>query len=361
MAEFFAQMSRWLLRRVEALVARGEREGTFTRLAPFATDIVALDETILDQVARRTPLLRGVSKGSALLLPGKLVSPFSVRTQQWRRIHFEAESTQNEKVSARLMLTGLASGTLLLFDLGYYCFKWFDDLTDQGFWYVSRLRQGSALRVLHTFYEQAQTFDGLVFLGTQKGARPRHAVRLLRFELQGVLHTYITNVRDPLLLNMQDIAQLYARRWDIECAFLLLKRHLGLAFLWSAKPHVLLQQVWGTLILAQLLQALRLQLAVQTRQDPFDVSMALLIEYLPTLSQYPQAGLALLLTRGHELGFLRPSSRIRIQTPDLSALALRPLPADLLLEQPPHYPPDPGKARKRSPRKRTSRQPRSRK
>ncbi|HEY6408052.1 MAG TPA: hypothetical protein VIY29_11350, partial [Ktedonobacteraceae bacterium] len=61
-----------------------------------------------------------------------------------------------------------------------------------------------------------------------------------------------------------------------------------------------------------------------------DVSMALLIEYLPTLSDYAdyqQQGLGLLLTRGADLGFLRPSSRIRIQTPD------------------------PGKARKRSPKK----------
>jgi Transposase DDE domain len=352
MEQFFAQISRRLLRRVEALLARGEREGTFTRLAPFAADIVVLDETILDHVARRLPLLRGVARGSLLLLPGKLVSLFSVRTRQWRRIHFEPDSTQNEKVSARLLLSGLASGTLLLFDLGYSCFKWFDDLTDAGFWYVSRLRERSAIQVLHRFYEQGETFDGLVFLGTRKGARPRHAVRLICFVHQGILHRYITNVRDPLQLSMQDIARLYARRWDIECAFLLLKRHLGLAFLWSAKPHVLLQQVWGTLILAQLLQALRLQIAVQARQDPFDVSMELLIAYLPTLSQYPEGGLGLLLARGHELGFLRPSSRIRIQTPEVSALLLLSVPLALILEQVPNYPPDPGKTRKRSPKKR---------
>src|SRR6266568_4557063 len=315
--ELFAQISQHLLALVSALVEQGEREGTLQRIAPFAPDILALDETILDQVARRLPMLRQAAKGATVLIPGKLVSLFSVRHQQWRRIHFEATSLQDEKVSARLMLSDLARGTLLLFDLGYFCFQWFDDLTSLGFWYVSRIRHNSAIHVLHTFYEQGETFDGLVFLGTKKGARPQ-----------------------------------YARRWDIECAFLLLKKHLGLALFWSAKPHVLLQQVWATLILAQLWQALRLQVAVQAKQDPYDISMALLIEYLPTLSDYHEQGLGLLLTRGADLGFVRPSSRIRIQTPAVSALLITPLPPEIMLEQAPNYPPDPGKKRKRSPKKR---------
>ncbi len=350
--QLFTRISGRLLSLAQRLVEQGEREGTLTRLAPFAPDILALDETILDQVARRLPWLRGVTKGAAVLIPGKLVSLFSLRTQQWRRIHFEAESLQDEKVSARLMLTDLAPGTLLLFDLGYFCFQWFDELTSLGFCYVSRIRHNSAIHVLHRFYEQGDTFDGLVFLGTKKGARPEQAVRLVRFVLHGLLHSYITNVLDPHQLSMHDIAQVYARRWDIECAFLLLKKHLGLALFWSAKPQVILQQVWGTLIIAQLLQLLRLQIAVQAKQDPYDVSMALLIEYLPTLSDYQEQGLGLLVTRGVDLGFLRPSSRIRIQTPDLSLLVIVPAPPTLGLTQVPNYPPDPGKARKRSPKKR---------
>ena len=188
-------------------------------------------------------------------------------------------------------------------------------------------------------------------LGTKKGARPKHDVRLIQFRFCGVLHIYITNVLDPHLLSLHDVVQLYARRWDIECAFLTLKSHLGLALFWSAKPHVLLQQVWGTLIIAQLLQALRLQIAVQAHEDPFDVSLALLLEYLPTLSDYHADALRVLVTRGKDLGFIRPSSRLRIQTPDLRGVLIVPIPEGLLLEQVPNFPPDPGKDRKRSPKK----------
>src|SRR6266567_3863589 len=96
--ELFAQISQHLLALVSALVEQGEREGTLQRIAPFAPDILALDETILDQVARRLPMLRQAAKGATVLIPGKLVSLFSVRHQQWRRIHFEATSLQDEKV-----------------------------------------------------------------------------------------------------------------------------------------------------------------------------------------------------------------------------------------------------------------------
>ncbi len=229
-------------------------------------------------------------------------------------------------------------------------------LFELGFWYVSRLRQASVTRRIHCFYEQGETFDGIVRLGTKKGARPKHDVRLIQFRFRGVLHIYITNVRDPRLLSLHDVVQLYARRWDIECAFLLLKTHLGLALFWSAKTHVLLQQVWGTLIIAQLLQALRLQIAVQAHEDPFDVSLALLLAYLPTVSDYHPDAIGLLVTRGKDLGFIRASSRIRIQTPDVSQLGLVPLPADLILEQVPNYPADPGKDRQRCAKKRKKKQ-----
>ncbi len=112
--KLFEQISGVLMGLVRGLIEQGEREGTISRLAPFAPDILALDETVLDQVARRLLMLRGAAKGAGVLLPGKLVSLFSVRFQQWRRIHFEPEAVQNEKVSARLMLTGLAKGTRLL-------------------------------------------------------------------------------------------------------------------------------------------------------------------------------------------------------------------------------------------------------
>jgi len=49
---------------------------------------------------------------------------------------------------------------------------------------------------------------------------------------------------------MAEVARLYARRWDVELAFKLVKRRLGLRLLWSAEPNVVLQQVWAVLTVA---------------------------------------------------------------------------------------------------------------
>jgi IS4 transposase len=55
----------------------------------------------------------------------------------------------------------------------------------------------------------------------------RHLIRLVRFGDGIGVRMYLTNVCDPLLLSLEDVAQVYARRWDIELAFRLRKRVSG--------------------------------------------------------------------------------------------------------------------------------------
>ncbi len=175
----------------EPLPPRRGRRRRATDLAPFATEVVALDHTDLDPIARRLPALRDLPPGDARLLPGQLVGLFDLRRQQWRHVQFIADPHQNEKVTAREMVATLPPQSLLLCDLGFFGFAWFDDLTDQGQWYVSRLRQRTSYEVIHTFYAEHETFDGLVWLGAYRADRAKHAVRLVRFRDQGRLQTYL--------------------------------------------------------------------------------------------------------------------------------------------------------------------------
>jgi hypothetical protein len=306
-------------------------------LAPFATEVVAIDETTLDQVARALPALRGVPKGDDRLLPGKLAAVFDLRTQLFRRVEHVAEPRQNEKVAARGLLDGLAKGALVLADLGYFGFRWFDDLTDGGYWWVSRLRQKTSYEVVHAFYARGETFDGLVWLGARRADRAKHAVRLVQFRHGGTLFRYVTNVRDPAVLPPKEVARLYARRWDVELAFKLVKRHLGLHLLWSAKPGVVRQQVWAVLTIAQVVQALRLEIAGRAGVDPFDVSLPLLVEYLPLLLARGEDPVALFVAEGRRLQFIRPSPRTAIRAPEIPRAEVIPRPPDLVLAREPRY------------------------
>jgi len=333
----FVQISQMVQAWLAPLVA----QQSWGQLAPFASQVVALDETTLDPVARKLPILQHLKKGSVELLPGKLAGLFDVRLQIWRRIDYLPNALQNSKVHARSMLAGLAQGTLVLFDLGYFGFEWLDELTLRKLWWVSRVREKTSYTIIHTYYQSADVFDGLVMLGKRQ-ARARYAVRLVRWRVGVIWFEYLTNVLEPQTLPLAEIARLYARRWDIELAFLTLKEHLGLHLLWTSKQVSILQQVWACLIIAQVLQALHLEMACAAGVDPFEVSLPLVVTALPPMLARGEDPVALCGQRGRQLGFIRPSSRTTIQAPQVAAQDILPCPADLVLEREPCYPADPG-------------------
>jgi len=326
-----------LFARLSALLAGRLAPSAEATLAPFAAEVVALDETTLDPVARILPTLRAVPTGDARLLPGKLAGLFDLRCQHWRKVAHQDDPHQNDKVAARAMLDGLPRWSLVLADLGYFGFAWFDDRTDRSRWWISRLRKKTSYTVIHPFYDDGTTFDGLVWLGAHRADRAKHAVRLVRFRVGQAVFSYVTNVTDPRVLPILEIARLYARRWDIELAFLLIKRHLNLHLLWSSKDVIVLQQVWAVLIIAQILQALRLEIAGRAGVAPFDVSLALLVQYLPHFAATGQDPVACFVERGRAAGFIRPSTRTAIRAPHIPPQALAPPPADLVLLRTPRY------------------------
>jgi hypothetical protein len=306
-------------------------------LAPFAKRIIALDETKLDAVVRRLPWQRQHRVGEPTLLAGKLAALFDIRQQRWLRLQYVSDAVRNCKLEAVALLADLPWHSLLLCDLGYFSFPFFDYLTQRGFYWISRYREQTCYRLLHVSYQHGVILDALVWLGSAHGPRAGRAVRLVRFGDGKQLRMYLTNVLDPLQLPMGDIARLYARRWDIELAFLTLKDLLGLHHWWSSQLSLILQQISVTLIVAQVLQALRLHLAEQAGCDPFDVSLPLLVQHLPHLLRARLHPVEWLLTHGRKQRFFRPSSRFQVLAPAIPIEYITPLPPDLLLTRKANY------------------------
>ncbi len=99
----------------------------------------------------------------------------------------------------------------------------------------------------------------------------------------------------------------------------------------------MLQQVWAVLIIAQILQALRVEIAGRAEVDVFEVSMALLVVYLPQFTAQGLDGVAEFVAQGRRLRFLRPSTRTQVQAPVLDLATYAPLPPDLDLTRTPRY------------------------
>jgi hypothetical protein len=307
---------------------------SLSALAAFASGVYALDGMTLDQVSKRLPALRG----SALArLPGKLATVFDVRAQLWQQVDFIEDAQQNDKVAARGLLAGLPSGSLILADLGYFAFKWFDDLTDQGYFWISRLRAKTSYAVIHVFYQGQGVIDALVWLGQHRADRAAHAVRLVQVTRGGKTWAYLTNVLEPPRLSLADISALYARRWDIERMFNLVKTHLQLHVLWSSHLTVVLHQVYAVFTVAQIILGLRAEIAERAQAEVDEVSLDLMIRWLPRFAQNGQDPIQHIAERGRFAKIIRPPTRTTRALPELLLSDYLPAPGDLTLTRTPRY------------------------
>lgn len=317
-----------LFQQVSSLLA--ERLEPDRQLAPFAGAVVALDATVLDPVLRKLPHLQGREPRP---LGGQLATVFDLRLQQFRQVVYRAHAFENEKVAAREAIAALEPGTLILADLGYFSFRWFDEVSAAGHWWISQFRAGTSYTVEHTFYQQGQTRDALVWLGAHRSYHAGRLVRLIEFQRGRQRQQYLTNVLDPGQLPLGEVAGLYTRRWDIESAFKLLKRELGLHLLWSGKPVVIQQQVWAALIVAQIVLALRQEVAQRAGVELFAVSLPLLLRWMPRYAAQGQDPLAAMVEQGRAAGFIRPPRRVQVRSPAPDLCQYLPAPDDLVQER----------------------------
>lgn len=325
-----------LFARVTALLQPiGQRAGSaLSQLAPFARGVYVLDGMTLDAVTKRLPLLR---EQADVRLPGKVLAAFDLRAQLWRTVHFEADAYANDKAGARGLLAGLEAGSLLLADLGFFAFQWFDELTDQGYFWISRLRAKTSYTLIHRFYARDGVLDALVWLGHYRADRAAHAVRLVQFTRGNKTWAYLTNVLDPHQLPLADISRLYARRWDIERMFNLVKTHLHLHWLWSSQAAVVQHQLYAVFTVAQIILGLRSEVAQRAQADVDDVSLDLFIRWLPRFAQTGGDPLQAIAERGRAAKIIRPPTRTKLDLPTIVLSDYLPLPAQLELTRTPRY------------------------
>jgi transposase len=283
--------------------------------AEFAEEIVAVDQTTLDPLLRKLKILRDApeqtpGKPRKPLLGGALRCVFDLRRQRWLQVDYLENPHQNERNGAETVLETLVRGTLLLFDLGYFSFPWLDKLTDLGYHFVARIPKKVTYELAHVHFSggnfQTRLLDALIYLGAYRADRAAHAVRLIEIGVGGQTYRYLTNVLDPRVLPAWQVAGLYQRRWDIETAFNLIKTHLGLHLLFSAHAKALLQQIYATFVIAQVVLGLRAEIAKRAGADLREVSVALLVRHLPMLAADGKDPVEMYVSRGRAAGCIRP-------------------------------------------------------
>ena len=260
------------------------------RLAPFAAALVGIDDTTLDAVARKSDAFPHVASGKLSGLGGRVGAAVDLVTGLIRAVAYDTDAGGNERHRLLPLVGALPAGSLVVFDLGYFAFDLFDALGEHFTYFVTRMKGRVEHRVEHTFVEAPEYRDRIVWLGGDASTeRMRWPVRLIEVRVRDTWWSYITNVWDPTLLPAVHALRIYEARWSLERAFAAIKRALGLHALRTCHVNGILIQLWATLLLYQLLDALRAAVARARAWGPDEVSWPLLMEAIGMYARQPRS------------------------------------------------------------------------
>lgn len=137
---------------------------------------------------------------------------------------------------------------MYVFDRGYLDYERFDRMTDEGYFFVSRLRKNAVVRSLESFElpeDSVVMSDEMIVIGTSQN-RSENVFRLLKvLDTKGNQLNLITNRFD---LSADEIAELYRSRWSIELFFKWMKQHLNIKKFYAQNQQGVHNQVYIAMI-----------------------------------------------------------------------------------------------------------------
>jgi hypothetical protein len=151
-----------------------------------------------------------------------------------------------------------AAGTLLIMDRGYVDFKWMWELTQQGVYFVTRMKK----KCVHKVRECRKTNRTQGILADQtvrlKSRKYEGKIRKVSYRDPETGHKYIyfTNRFD---LAASTICALYKARWQVELFFKTMKQQLQVKKFAGTSVNAVKIQIWVSLIAYLLLMLVRFQ------------------------------------------------------------------------------------------------------
>lgn len=297
---FYGRFTPCLVKLMRAAVDRvfgelGEPSESLGAMLRSFKDLVVTDATVVrlrDLLASAFPACRTNHTAAA----AKLHVVMSVLGCGPRSVKITGERTHENNV---LRVGKWVEGRLILFDLGYYDYQLFDCIRRNGGFFVSRLKQnanplivgtniawrGRAVSIVgHRLQDvlaslKRQVLDVQIqvrfrrrsYAGSRSWATGIFRLVAVYNQREKRYHLYVTNI-PTARLTAEEVARVYACRWEIEMLFKEMKGFFGLDEVPSSKPEVvealLLATVLTTAVSRTLLAAMRRALAHMNRRLP---------------------------------------------------------------------------------------------
>jgi hypothetical protein len=245
-AELFEKVFKELLPHLRqawcSLSRRKEPESTQFARRCFEQIWIA-DSSTLEALFRKLKSLETLPKGQ---LAGKMTVVIDLITRLPIEIGFDENPRASDTSWEKDLLALVKPQTLLLLDRGFYHFQFWHQLREQGVDLITRLKKRATIQVEAVLTNSYSLRDRRVRLGSGTKKTQFITLRLIEVRSGNTWHSYLTSVLDPAILPPYVVADLYRRRWRIEEAFNVVKRLLGLSYLWTGSLNGIKLQIWGT-------------------------------------------------------------------------------------------------------------------
>ncbi len=162
------------------------------------------------------------------------------------KIWFHENPSASDTYFEENLLQLVSTKTLLLFDRGFYHFQFWQQLIAQGIQLITRIKINAAIEYQKVFTDSYTLRERLVKIGSGTQKTPKITLRLIEVRVGKVWRSYLTSVLEPEVLPPYVVIDLYQKRWRIEDAFNVVKRLLGLSYLWTGSLNGIKLQIWAT-------------------------------------------------------------------------------------------------------------------
>jgi hypothetical protein len=153
-------------------------------------------------------------------------------------------------------------GSIVAIDKGYNDYEWYNQLTEKGIFFVTRLKSNAAYRIMSrqsVIKSKGLTSDQIIeFTGPITSTKCPAQLRRIGYRdpITGKHYVFLTN---NFKLSAHTIAEIYKARWDVELFFKWVKQNLKIKTFVGTSKNAVMTQIWIALCVYLLLAFIKFQ------------------------------------------------------------------------------------------------------
>lgn len=211
-----------------------------------AYTLTLLDASTLDLVARLIAKFPGGTNKSRTIMKAQARLHLNFNLSRGiPEVVTITDGRANEKKKLKKLLKRKSTSTIVIFDLGYWRYDFFNTLHQRGNYFVTRLKANCKPKNVTSL----GAHDWLVELPRKAYTSKTNTYRVVSVKAAGrKRYRYLTNLLDSERFSPQEIAALYKSRWEIEIFFRDLKHVLRLTRFISYSANGIKIQIYVALI-----------------------------------------------------------------------------------------------------------------